>query len=251
MAGCSRGPFASACLAVAGSGTEEGRQALERWARRQELAHEVLVVHDAYPILACTASEGPGIALIAGTGSIAFGRNARGETARAGGWGRLLREEGSGHGIAAAALRAVTRAEDGLGPATELTERILAHFRVYDVRAVVTLLHQPGFTPARAAGLPRVVAVAATAGDTVAGAILGKAAENLASLTAAVARRLGLRSGEFPLGLAGSVLLHTSLVQQGLADCLARLNAIPSQVVLVEQPEVGAVRLARAAVKQS
>ena len=80
--------------------------------------------------LVAGVGDEPGVVIVAGTGSIAYGRNARGEAARAGGWGYVLGDEGSGYWIGRLALRAVVRQADGRGAATALTPRMLAHFGV-------------------------------------------------------------------------------------------------------------------------
>ncbi len=250
-AGCRAGPFAAVCLAVAGSGTEEGRVALETWARHRQLADEILIVHDAYPVLACAAPEGPGLAIVAGTGAMAFARNARGETARAGGWGWLAGEEGSGHGIALAALRAIASAADGRGPRTKLSAAFFELFRVHDVRSVLGALYQSGATPTRVASLATLVSAAAEDKDEVALQILADAAAYLASLAAVVIQRLGLQNSPCPLGLAGGVLLHSNIVREQLKSQLAHRGVPTSQTVLVEAPALGALRLAQLSLRQS
>src|SRR5438128_1339137 len=83
--------------------------------------------------LVAGAQDAPGIVIVSGTGSIAYGRNANGEAARAGGWGHMIGDEGSGYWIGREALTAVMRAADGRGPATGLSDDILAYFQVTDV----------------------------------------------------------------------------------------------------------------------
>src|SRR5213078_4483038 len=92
----------------------------------------VLVVNDALIALAAGAGDDPGIVIISGTGSIVYGRNERVEAARAGGWGHMIGDEGSGYWIGREALAAVMRAGDGRGPETGLTAAMLAHFQVDD-----------------------------------------------------------------------------------------------------------------------
>jgi N-acetylmuramic acid 6-phosphate etherase len=246
-AACLPGPFAAICLAVAGSGAEESRRMLEQWAMRINLAEKVLLVHDASPVLAMVAQEGPGIALIAGTGSIAFGRNSRGETARAGGWGWMVGEESNGHGIAVAALRTVVRAADGLGPATQLTDGFLRWFGVKDERSILTSLGRSDTTPAKVARLAEIVVDAAARGDQVSLQILSVAAQQLAALTAAVYAKLQLTSGSFTLGLAGGLLINNQLLQDLLGNCLRNLQVVPRNVVTVETPALGSLRLAQSA----
>src|SRR5947209_3167873 len=76
--------------------------------------------------LAGATRSGQGIITIAGTGSIAFGRNPAGRTARAGGWGYIFGDEGGGFDIARQATRAILRLEEGWGPPTALRETLLA-----------------------------------------------------------------------------------------------------------------------------
>jgi N-acetylmuramic acid 6-phosphate etherase len=242
---CRQGPFAAACLAVAGSGTEEGRLALEGWARRRNLARRILVVTDAYPVLACAAPTGVGMALIAGTGSIAFGKNPEGETVRAGGWGWMTGEEGGGHGIAMAALRAVARSADGFGPETRLTGDFMELFRVRDIRSLLGVLARDGVLPARMARLAKWVIAAAETGDAIALQILDAAAAHLSAITATVAGRLGVKNGTCPLGLAGGILLHSTILR-GMFEChLANRGVAVSHIVLVDRPAIGALHLAR------
>src|SRR5690606_9669756 len=125
-----RGPVDAVCLAIAGTGREVDRQRLQRWAEQQRLAEKVITTHDADPILTAGTSEGIGLALICGTGSFAYGKNAAGETARAGGWGHVLGDEGSGYAIAVAGLRAAVHAHEGTGPATRLGEIFTEHLGI-------------------------------------------------------------------------------------------------------------------------
>ena len=89
----------------------------------------ILVVNDALIALQAGVGDAPGIVIVSGTGSIAYGRNDRGEASRAGGWGYVLGDEGSGYWIGRLALRAVVRHADGRGRATSLTPRLLDAFR--------------------------------------------------------------------------------------------------------------------------
>ena len=105
-AGVKPGPLASAVLALAGWDREQNRQVLRRWAEKRCLASRLRMVHDALPVLVAGSPEGWGVALISGTGSFAFGQSRDGRSTRAGGWGYLFGDEGSGYAIALAGLRA-------------------------------------------------------------------------------------------------------------------------------------------------
>ena len=102
----------AACLAIAGADRVDTKQQLVSWAREQNLACHIMVCNDAEPILARTPQR-IGVALIAGTGSFAYGRNERGEVHRAGGWGYRFGDEGSGYSIAVAGIAAALRYADG------------------------------------------------------------------------------------------------------------------------------------------
>ncbi|MBI3461734.1 MAG: N-acetylmuramic acid 6-phosphate etherase, partial [Planctomycetes bacterium] len=111
-------PIGAVCIAAAGAGRPEQEGHLREWAQNRRLANQVIVVHDAEPVLAAGSPKGWGVAVIAGTGSFVFGRNPDGATARAGGWGPLLGDEGSAYAIAVEALRAIAQDADGCGPRT-------------------------------------------------------------------------------------------------------------------------------------
>src|SRR5205085_2564078 len=143
-AGRTRGPVASACLGLAGADRPEDQAVIREWAERVRLAGQVEVTSDAAILLAAGTPEGWGLVLIAGTGSIAFGRAADGRRARAGGWGHLLGDEGSAYALVMAALQAVARAADGRGPATGLTERLLARLGVSQPQGLITAVYRSG-----------------------------------------------------------------------------------------------------------
>src|SRR5204863_821295 len=118
---------------IAGVDRDDEAQVVRAMMRRIGYKSRILVVNDALIALVAGAGDNPGIVVIAGTGSIVYGRSAAGEAARAGGWGHMIGDEGSGYWIGREALAAVMRAADGRGPSTALTAEILRHFGVADV----------------------------------------------------------------------------------------------------------------------
>src|SRR5881394_2599122 len=160
------------------------------------------VDNDARIALSGAIGFGPGVVVIAGTGSVAVGRNAKGEEARAGGWGPIVGDEGSGYAIARAGLGAILRAHDGRGPATSMTELLK---RDYDM----TPPDLPRYVYAQTthaddiARVGKLVIDAADSGDAVAGEIVERAGSELATAVLAVAQRLGLTSSEFPVAYVG------------------------------------------------
>lgn len=177
--------FAAACFGMSG-GPED----------KQAILHEILpadlvvVTDDAVIALAGATAGEPGIVTIAGTGSIAFGRNTAGGTARVGGWGYIFGDEGSGFDIARQALRAALRAEEGWGPPTTLLHALTNATGSPNANSALHLFYTPDWPRSRVATLAPLVDAAAMAGDAVARDILHNAAQQLAVLTSSVRRQL-------------------------------------------------------------
>lgn len=191
--------FTAACLGF--SGGAEDKAALSR-----EIIHSPLikVTHDAEIALAGAMEGAPGIVIIAGTGSIAFGRNAQGRTARAGGWGYIFGDEGGAFDIARRALRAALRFEEGWGPSTALREGLLA---ATGAGSANELLHRFYGSVARntIAGLAPLVDKAAETGDDVAQAILAEAAGQLAWYVKGLHANLFETGSAVPVATIGGV----------------------------------------------
>ncbi|HVN04408.1 MAG TPA: BadF/BadG/BcrA/BcrD ATPase family protein [Bryobacteraceae bacterium] len=177
--------FASACFGMSGGPAD--KQAILK-----EIlpADTLLVTDDAVIALAGAMAGEPGIITIAGTGSIAFGRNAAGCTVRVGGWGYIFGDEGGSFDIARQALRAILRAEERWGPPTALTPRFLDATGCANANAAMHLFYTPDWPRSRVATLAQLVDEAAMAGDAVACDILHNAAQQLAVLTASVRGQL-------------------------------------------------------------
>lgn len=177
--------FAAACFGM--SGGPDDKQAI----LQQILPADALVVTDDAVIALAGATAGePGIVTVAGTGSIAFGRNAAGHTARTGGWGYIFGDQGGAFDIVRQALRAALRAEEGWGPPTSLVGALRDATGGAGAHAVLHLFYTPDWPRSRVAALAPLVDAAAMAGDTVARDILHNAARQLAVLASAVRGRL-------------------------------------------------------------
>jgi len=184
------------------------------------------------------------VALIAGTGSLAIGRSPAGASARCGGWGPLMGDEGSGYAVAVAALRAVAWMVDGRGPPTALHARLIQRFDVADAAGLVTILGRPGMSRRDIAVAAADVVTAADEGDAVAAAIVTTAGEQLAAQVVVVLRRLGLSAGEYPLRIAGGLAVHAPRLREAIIATLEVAGWPPGQVALVEDPAAAAARLA-------
>jgi glucosamine kinase len=166
---------------------------------------DVEVVGDA-DIALYGATEGkPGVVVIAGTGSICCGVNARGKRNCAGGWGPVAGDEGGGAWIARRALRAIAHASDGRGPKTSLMAAGCAYFHVTTPEDLSTAIYAPTITNERLAGFGKQVVEAAKAKDQVAREIMTEAGSELGLVVAAVIRNLNLETERFQVAYVGGV----------------------------------------------
>jgi N-acetylglucosamine kinase-like BadF-type ATPase len=241
-AGRAREIVSAAWLGLAGAGRESEQTRLTEWAQNvAKIARRVRVSGDAELILAAGSAYHTGIALIAGTGSLAWGRNADGRIGRTGGCGYLLGDEGSAYAIAIAGLRTAMQSADGRQPPTRLLEKLLAHFQATSPANLIEILYTPDMTRDRIAGAAPLVF--SLTEDPAAVSILSQAADDLAHMIVALAHQLGFAAGDYPLAMTGSLLLQQDQFRQAVAD---RLSAIaPRTVTLVSEPVRGAVLLAR------
>ncbi len=226
---------AACCAGAAGAEVPEARARLEAVLARLLPGTPVKVVHDARLVLAAAGLD-HGIALVAGTGSVAYGRSASGKEARAGGWGWLLGDDGSGAWIVREAAREVLRRADAEEPLGPLGVCLLAAGGVVDSVELTGKLHRLR-EPRRWASLAGAV-FAAAATDPAAGALVDRAGASLAGLVGVVRNQIGV---DGPVILAGGLVLNEPLleaaVRQRLAGPLIRLE---------EPPVAGAIRLAAA-----
>ncbi|MGB6545182.1 MAG: BadF/BadG/BcrA/BcrD ATPase family protein [Candidatus Acidiferrales bacterium] len=202
-----------------------------------------LVTTDFEIALETAVGTGEGIVLIAGTGSAAFGRTADGETARAGGYGPWIGDEGSAYDIGRHAVAAVAHTRDHAAPVTLLAEMIAAHIDCPSWEDLQDRIAQhpdqvfPKLFP--------VVVAAADAGDSAAQEILFAAALALSQLALTVARRLGLQPKAFPLARVGGVF-GRSRTLDSMLDSVLRSGAPLADVThLTISPAVGAARMAQ------
>jgi N-acetylglucosamine kinase-like BadF-type ATPase len=232
------------CLGIAGVDRPNDAATVRSIMRRIGFNSRVLIVNDALIALETGAPGQPGIVIISGTGSIAYGRNAAGEAARSGGWGYVLGDEGSGYWIGRAALRAVLRAADHRGPATALTAMLLDHFQVAQPQLLLHEVYHQQLKPAAIGALAECVHTAFQQGDGAATGILRGAADELEAGALSVARRLGLIGTSFSFILSGGIFRAVPWLEQELSRRLPA--AAPRSLVtrLEREPAQGAVTLA-------
>ena len=243
-AGLTAEGIAAVGLGMAGIGRPTDRAAIEQMVREIGPFPRLVVAHDAETALVGGVGRRHGLVVIAGTGSIAYGVNARGEARRAGGWGYRLGDEGSGYWIGREALRALIRASDGRGPATQLEKWLLAHLGLASPEELIPLVYDGGLsTPDMAALTPLVVQTAAE-GDAIARAILRQAGRELAQVAAAVIRGLGMEEESFEAVLTGGVLQSSEIVRQTLVQLLRAMAPNAQPIAPRRDAAVGAALLA-------
>jgi N-acetylglucosamine kinase-like BadF-type ATPase len=235
---------AAICLGIAGVDRPDDSAVVRALMKRIGYQARVLIVNDALVALEAGAPEQPGVVVISGTGSIAYGRNARGEAARAGGWGYVLGDEGSGYWIGRAALRAVLRESDRRGPKTALSALLLEHFGLAHPQGLIHEVYHSHLKPAAIGSLAKCVQTAFSHGDAVAIGILRGAANELESAALSVARRLEMVGQPFAFILAGGIFRAVPWLDEELTRRLP-VAAPGSRVRLLDrEPAAGAVALA-------
>ena len=237
---------AAICIGIAGVDRDDEARAIDGIVRSISPGSRLLVVNDALIALVAGAHDAPGIVIISGTGSITYGRNRNGEAARAGGWGHMVGDEGSGYWIGREAVAAVMRAGDGRGPATRLTTDILAHFDVADVSRLPRIVYDREVPRVNVAALGPIVQTAAEQGDSVARRILERAADELVIAAGSVATRLEMRGEAFTFHLAGGAFQVVPWLVAELGRRLVEVAPRARVQRLLEEPAKGAVWLALA-----
>jgi glucosamine kinase len=231
------------CVGLAGADRRDVSEAV------QAIISEVVngaveVVGDMTIALEAAFGGAPGVIVISGTGSIAYGRNLAGQTARAGGWGFQVSDEGSGQWIGRTAVTAVLRAqdEDEAAPTT-LAMGIL---KTWGLRTLDELIRTANGTPAPDfSQLFLPVLSAADAGDPVARTVLTEAGTELARLVKIVIGRIFAEDASVPVAMCGSVFRTSTLVRQVFYNSLRSEYPNATVSTIVVEPVDGALALAR------
>ena len=234
------------CLGIAGVDRPDDARVVRGIMKRIGYKARCLVVNDALVALEAGAPEQPAVVVIAGTGSISYGRNERNQAARAGGWGYVLGDEGSGYWIGRAALRAVLREADRRGDATQLTALLLGYFGVARAQDLIHQVYAATPRPAAIASLAQFVMTAFSQGDHVAIGILRSAADQLESSAVSVAHRLEMVGTAFPFVLSGGMFRAVPWLEEELSRRLPLASPHSRTLRLDVEPACGAVRLALA-----
>lgn len=243
-AGIEHGQLDAAVLAVAGTDTDAVAAHV-----RERCPAAWLVVNDVVGAWAAATDAHPGVGVISGTGSNVLGIGEGGQAWRAGGWGHVLGDEGSGYWLALQSIKAALADREASGPQTALSAAAIDFFDVQSVEALATLVYAKPLSKGEIAAFAIETARIAHAGDEVARSLYMRGAEELARQIAAVVEQTGL-TAEFPIGLIGSAFKAGELFIAPLAAAIHRF-APQAQVAVVETAPVGGcVLLAALAARQ-
>lgn len=234
-AGIERDAIDAAVLAIAGTNTEAVAAHV-----RQRAPADWIVVNDVVGAWATATGAKPGVAAISGTGSNVFGVGGVGPDTRAwraGGWGHVLGDEGSGYWLGLHSIRAALADRERSGPKTALSDAAIAFFQAESIEALAQLVYSKPLTKGEIAAFAVETARVAHAGDEVAIALYERAAAELGSQVGAVIEQTGLE-GEFPVGLIGSAFKAGAMFVDRLASVIHRV-APYARVSVVEMAPVG------------
>ena len=255
QASVERTSVAVACLSLAGAGRIEEQNQVRAWADEGQLANHTIVIDDVEPLRLAAMYEQDllsnadgtdwehSVTLVVGTGSIACGRNGELRTARVGGWGYLLGDEGSGFSIGLAGLRAVCQSHDLGEAATEFQESMLRQLGLSSPTELVGFIYQNPLPRAQVAELSETV-LAHSEKDPIAGQILTDSVEAMVQLVTSTLRRLDLSDSTFALAMCGGILSNNSIIVDRLLRELEQRQLAPKTNHVVQNPIHGPLILA-------
>ena len=233
--------IARTCIGIAGSSIPE----VTDWTYsvlKQLVAGDVQVVNDALIAHRAAFGEGPGVLVIAGTGSNVLGMNDRGESGRAGGWGPMISDEGSGFWIGRRAVAHAMRAYDGQ-QTTMLLDAVMKSWDLTTIEDLVSMANSN--PPPDFSSLLPAVLQCANGGDNSAGEILISAANELAQLACVVVRKLWRESTKVTVAVTGGVFVHSPQIREKFAELVrAERSGITVNLEPVH-PVMGALSMAR------
>jgi N-acetylglucosamine kinase-like BadF-type ATPase len=233
----------SLILSIAGAANETVANQFVDWVRSLGLAERVAIVSDVLPVLAAGTPHCVGIALIAGTGSVAFGRNAEGKTQLCGGWGYLLGDEGSGYYVGQSALWHTLNNLERNSVSDPLTAAMTGALDAESIMDVTKAIYTSSDPRATIASLASIVVDVAERQVPEAEAILDAAGDLLAGLVGRTADLLDVNDQPFALAVAGGLLVGSKRVREQLQSWLQRFS-MQVEMTVVDEPLSGCVRLA-------
>lgn len=194
------------CIGTAGVDRPDDKKIMEDIIRGAGYSGRTIITNDAETALYGGVGGDEGVILISGTGSICFGRNSEGEIKRAGGWGHIIGDEGSGYYIGINAINRIAKGYDGIEEKTVMTDLILEHLNLKSPQGLIEFVYRSGAGKSEIASLAKLVDEAYKQGDTLAEEILLRSAFELFLTAKAVIDYLKLNRKEAFLAVNGSVI---------------------------------------------
>ena len=239
-------PLQASCFCMAGAGRQEVSQEWQAWAKSLPFLGQVRVMDDVDAVFRAGCPSGSGIAIIAGTGSIAVGRKSpESERLRCGGWGPLIGDQGSGYWLGKQLLHAASWHEDGRRDCQELYDAVLKHFHVERFTDLIPQIQK--LDRGEVAQLSRLLFELAQSTNADAIAIVSLAVNCLSDLIMHLIDRIKWREKIIEIGLAGGLLENSQFFRElfstKLEEQMEKLE-LRATTYLVEKPVSGAVLLA-------
>jgi N-acetylglucosamine kinase-like BadF-type ATPase len=230
------------CAGIGGAGRDSVAKRIATFLKNAFPQAAVEVTTDLAITLQAAVGDAEGMILVVGTGSAAYGRDADGRVARAGGRGPWFSDEGSAFDIGRRALAAVVRAEEGRGESTALSEQVLKWLGCNDWNCVLDwVVKNPDDV------FPRIFPLVGSLGDkgdAVSRDILASAADSLAELAGSVLERLNMRNRAVPIAKAGGTIGRSKFFDAAIDAGLERVAPRAHIVTLQEKPAEAAAKLA-------
>lgn len=239
-----RPKFKVACFGLAGMDSLNDRKKITDFIVNMKLAEKNIVVHDSSIALYGATLGRPGVILIAGTGSVAAGKNKEGIFARAGNWGHIIGDEGSAYDIGRKTMVSVIREYDGRGSSTLLTNYVKQYLNLSKIDEIMERLYVEKMSVTEIASLAPLVVKAAEKGDKIALNILNLATRELALAATTVIKKLGMEQENFEVGTIGGVFKSGNIITSPLSREISKV-APKAQITTPKfKPAMGAIFLA-------
>lgn len=238
------GELGGICIGAAGADTDADYAFFTRVLKEATKSDKVLAVNDGYASMFATLKEAPGVVIAAGTGSICWGKNDKGDVVRMGGWGYLFSDEGSGYSMVSDALDVVCRTIDGrASKGALLLEKLMDSFGVNTHEELISEIYLSPTPQSIAAYFP-LVAEAAAAKDPLALDVIDRGMDALVELAASAARHLGMYP-VFTIGMTGSILTSVQITRELFMQKM--VERFPKCTIIEEKADNvdGAIFLAR------
>jgi N-acetylglucosamine kinase len=240
VAGLRRKRFDIGCFGMGGLNTERDREIISNFVKSLGVSKEYEIVNDVVVAYYAVTLGKPGVGVVAGAGSIAYGADSRGTNATVSGWGWLIGDEGSAFYIARKALMHATKAVDGRASSTKLVELAKKHFGISRFDDIITAVYHDLARPKNIASFAELVSGAAQDGDEAAEKILTDAGKELALSAETAARKVGITDQPIIIGGVGGVW-QSSIVWGVFKDELKKKLPRVTFREPIEFPVVGAL----------